>query len=896
MKLHYCFLERFNNYFNRKIIKYGTLLEYQNNSKSFFIPEDTHGAMMPFDFNPNDNVMTEIIANEVPFDPDYFLLLDDDSNIVQRWFVLEQKRNRQGQWVYTLRRDVISDNLENLSDSPIFVQKGMLPDDDPMIFNNEGMIFNQIKKNEVVLKDLSKSSWVMCYLAKNLISADVTVDVPAETDIGEFYTLTDIASELGISEAVLVSHMNLNPNDNNVLKLTNSLNLTYYTSEIVDSYRSTMGISSDFLSTYGGSNTRIYTDVSSYYLFIPRVLGEFATKIRANASALLGQMTTVMQRDYYLQNNIASTIINKYNGKYIYYLGKYYKFNVYNTGTTSTSKTFNSATNSAWDTACQETADASGGAIYYSRSTGRITLQTNDTNYQLSLIDASELNQTYQLVVNSGRKPCLNQEFDLVAIPASDISVVTSGGQIEQSGALAQRVASALGIKEGTNIYDIQLLPYCPRPEIISSENKIDITGLTVNKDYNLIFQTGGGSGTLPYEIDQNSAILKVGNHITHRAQICGKFNIPSDSTLSFDNIVSDADIGSGAITNLSITQDDTDILIEFDLDPLANEWNISCDIEWTTTDDIQVGVAIYVQDASFITQIPYSITLTDSMKIDSQCDFYRLVSPNYQGSFDFNVAKNGGSVEFFSVYCTCKPYTPFIKVTPNLKYVYGSDYNDNRGLICGGDFSLPRASSAWEQYQLENKNYQNIFNREIQHLDFMQSIEMRNQLVSGAVQTVSDTAKGAGAGAYVGGGWGALIGGAVGLSASLIGYGIDTDTLARTQREQRQLAIDKFNYQLGNIQALPYTLTKVGAFDVSSKIFPILEYYTCTDKEKQALKDKIKWESMTVMRIGTLNEFMNFNGEKNYFKGELIRNDVIADDPHTFNAIYEELLKGVYI
>ena len=294
---------------------------------------------------------------------------------------------------------------------------------------------------------------------------------------------------------------------------------------------------------------------------------------------------------------------------------------------------------------------------------------------------------------------------------------------------------------------------------------------------------------------------------------------------------------------------------------------------------------------------IDMSLSLKDSMKIDSNCDLYRLVSPNYQGSFDFNVARNGGSVEFFTAYCTYKPYTPFIKVSPNLYYMYGSDYNDNRGLICGGDFSLPRANSAWQSYQLQNKNYQNIFNREIQNLEFMQSIERRNQIVTGAVGILSDVAKGTAGGAIASGNpIGAIVGGTVAGVASTVGYGIDIDTLARTQRETKQLAIDKFNYQLGNIKALPYTLTKVGAFDISSKIFPILEYYTCTDKEKQALKDKIKWESMTVMRIGTLSEFMNFNGQLNYFKGELIRNDAIADDTHVVNAIYEELLKGVYI
>ena len=87
-KQHYCFLERFNNYFNRKVIKYDFLTEYQAKSANYFIPLMPDGSMMPFDFNPNDNVMTEIIANEVPFDPDYFLLLDAEGKIMSRWLSL----------------------------------------------------------------------------------------------------------------------------------------------------------------------------------------------------------------------------------------------------------------------------------------------------------------------------------------------------------------------------------------------------------------------------------------------------------------------------------------------------------------------------------------------------------------------------------------------------------------------------------------------------------------------------------------------------------------------------------------------------------------------------------------------------------------------------------------
>ena len=49
-------------------------------------------------------------------------------------------------------------------------------------------------------------------------------------------------------------------------------------------------------------------------------------------------------------------------------------------------------------------------------------------------------------------------------------------------------------------------------------------------------------------------------------------------------------------------------------------------------------------------------------------------------------------------------------------------------------------------------------------------------------------------------------------------------------------------------------------------------------------------------MRIGTFGEFYQIYDTPRYFKGELIRNTEIAEDNHIFEAIYAELLKGVYI
>lgn len=803
----YLFLENFNNYFNRKVIKYDTIVQYMFASRGFKL----QGAIA--NFKPNDNVSTEIIDNDVGIHPDYLLALNDDATeILSRWFIMETVRTREKQYRYILRRDVIVDNLETLYDAPIFVHKGMLHDDDPMVLNSEGMSFNQIKTNESFIKDKSMASWIVCYLAKNLISADVDVDLVTESAITDFKTLGELATELGINESALTDLVSFDANQPKSIRLCSSSELYFAEHDGQANYKNViaMATSSDFTSTSGGQiierqfNNDMTPLYEEGYLVLRDILMSFATNLQINASSIVAQLPSVLNRTYYLQYGLALPVLQRYNGLYIKYANKFYKLRLVINGDTIASKRIVNSNYSSWETVSR-TANPD---LYQSSGTIDIYFREKDISIYLDEVSREESDvPTVKAKISSARKTCNNQEFDMIAIPASNIYYSNDGTDKLQTGDLAQRLASALAIKEDANIYDIQLLPFCPIPSIISSENVIDITDLQENIDFNYIKKTSGGVET-------------------------------------------------------------------------------------------DIGVVLYVEEASFSSLINMPLTLKESMKIDSNCDFYRLVSPNYQGSFDFNVARNGGSVEFFTAYCTYKPYTPFIKVAPNLNYLYGSDYNDNRGLICGGDFSLPRASSAWQSYQLQNKNYQNIFNREIQNLDFMQSIERRNQIVSGAAGIFTDIAKGVAGGAIASGGnpIGAIVGGAVSMAGSTVGYGIDVDTLARTQRETKQLAIDKFNYQLGNIKALPYTLTKVGAFDISSKIFPILEYYTCTEQEKQALKDKIKWESMTVMRIGTLSEFMNFNGQLNYFKGELIRNDVIAEDNHMLEAIYSEILKGVYI
>ena len=906
MKQYYCFLERFNNYFNRKIIKYDSLLEYQNNSKSFFIPQDIHGAMTPFDFNPNDNVMTEIIVNDVPFSPDYFLLLDSNQNIVQRWFVLEEKRNRQGQWLYTLRRDVVSDNLETLDNAPIFVEKGMLPQDDAFIVNSEGMNLNQIKKDEKILKDKSETGWLVGYIAKNKGGSDINVQASSEDIPFPYITLEQIEEDLSLPDGVLSNLVNFNDDQTVPAYFSVNVNIDMYFRQTIGGNILWTAVQERFSSDFETNLRKALgpTAQSSQ----PSVLGLNGTInwntlltpisdiIQTYKSGLMSALPSIFGRSYYFTDKNLEDL-KKYEGSIIRYNGKFYNFYI-KEGSSHVTRT-NNVDGSLYTALNSITADIKDlSPLFYEGTNDNkyYEINTNEkTVYiQLQFLSDSQTVPEIDLQISSGRAVTQDQEYDIIAIPLNCGVLTTEEFKTDET--YARRIISAIALELDASLYDMQLLPYCPVPSLIDTENHIDASGLSEHIDYDLITKNFSNQ---KIETVSNGSITfnQVGMMYTD-ANVSVTLPISPTQT-PYISEIKPVGIQAYLVTNITYTITGAVVDIAFDLrlpQPVRPS-SIALEIYYVNDNETtKCGIMFYVQKSSFSFNIEGLNIVETDKKVLSNCYMWRLVSPNYQGAFEFNVAKNGGTVSSFNIFCTYKPYTPFIKVAPNFDYLYGKEFKDNRGLICAGDFSLPRITSAWESYELQNKNYQNIFNREIQHLDFMQSIEMRNQLVSGAVGIVADTAKGAGAGAYVGGAIGGAIGGVLGGATSAIGYGIDVDTLARTQRENKQLAIDKFNYQLGNIKALPYTLTKVGSFDIISKIFPFVETYCCSDEELTAFRNKIRYDSMTVMRIGTLSEFKNFNGELNYFKGSLIRNDEIADDPHTLNAIYEELLKGVYI
>lgn len=345
----------------------------------------------------------------------------------------------------------------------------------------------------------------------------------------------------------------------------------------------------------------------------------------------------------------------------------------------------------------------------------------------------------------------------------------------------------------------------------------------------------------------------------------------------------------------------------EFDISiheglPLLNIGNQTSLYSPIQADNRNVGYILHAQLSSFSDTISFTKDI-ENYKMENETDLYRLSSPNYNGLFDFSAAKNGG-IHGFNVQCTYKPYNPYIKLYPTWGRLYGSNFSedgyDARGLICGGDFSLPIVQSSWTNYQLQNKNYQLMFDRQIQNMEVNNKYQRLSEIVGAGVGVAQGAAAGGLAGSIIPG-VGTAVGAVTGGIASLAGGIADVAINDKLRKEAIDYTKDQFGYQLGNIQALPQSLSKVTAYNIDNKYFPFLEFYTCSEDEKKALANKIAYNGMTVMTIGSIADYISNQWSygditaENYIKGKLIRSEDIDEDFHILNAIGNELNQGVY-
>ena len=216
--------------------------------------------------------------------------------------------------------------------------------------------------------------------------------------------------------------------------------------------------------------------------------------------------------------------------------------------------------------------------------------------------------------------------------------------------------------------------------------------------------------------------------------------------------------------------------------------------------------------------------------------------------------------------------------------------------MICGGDFSLPIVSNEWESYKLNNKYYQDIFDRTIQHQEFNNKYAEISDVFSAITGTFLGASSGATAG--IAGGVPGMIGGAIaGGAASLAGGIADIVINKKIRSEDIQYQKDRFGYALGTIKARSQSLTRSTSYNANNKYFPYVEYYTCTEIEEKALENKLLYNGMTVGVIGKVSDYLNNDPEVpfTFIQGEIIRIE-IEDDYEIVERINDIFMGGIRI
>lgn len=769
----YCY--KFNNYYNRQLKVLDSISDYSN----YLVYQETGNNL---NFNPNDAVNTIITIGrqDNPYNviADYIIYSENNIDITSRWFIIESTRLRGNQYRLTLRRDLVADFYYEWVSSDCFIEKAILSNDSPLIYNTEQISTNQIKKSEIQLKDSTQMAWIVGFLDKNVESKTVKLDSVVIPDITvdtiNDYKYWKYAAEPAYREELSTAIMYVDVAAYNEKSL-----------KIVDFDEVTVENITNNVYTIGNAYINDFISfVQSYRAQLNNVVLPYRT--------LYGVPV----------NNTDARTMSKDKGKIIYAkdTGKYYKLSdiietkfveLYDVNTNKSGEYSYTMLNNIMNTYGHKQS-SSGNPIY----------QIESTYYTVKPVFTEVAAGTYTVTIPTAenRLDNKNAPFDIFCIPfTDDIKVQVNSTITNCNKTLAMSIASALGKQLGTNIYDIQLLPYCPFWASTQFENDTLKVVTTNTKRYTEIKNDAGTIVT----------------YLFWSAASSGTFDI---------------------------------------------------DYEYIVT----------------------------NKKLANQVDMFRLVSPNGSGQFEFNAAKNNG-IHKFNVDFTYLPYGSYIHVNPDFDELYGQDFNDFRGLICQGDFSIMYLSDAWVNYQTQNKNYLEIFNREIQNMETNRKYQRISEL-SGILSGVATM--GMAAGLATGN---PMIAGVAG-GMSMAGGIADLAMTEKLYNETLDYKHDMFGYQLDNIKALPNSIAKSTAYTENNKIFPILEFYSCTDIEKKAVAYKIAYNSMTVeiidKPINYISNSWSYENitDKGYIKVKLIRFESDnADDSQVVQALSDELYKGVY-
>lgn len=828
---------------------------------------------------------------------------------------------------------------------------------DPLLYNSESMNVNQIKQLEIPLKDETKSGWVVGYIPTDAFSqeppqsnrVEKVVSVPTTADI----TVDGLNSWSYWNYCNSNPNYKFMADTNGKRKVTVKLR-SYFTIKGSLGPEAVSYVGADYTfypntnesGTYNEGNSEVnydstnISDAPSWYNeYGPVTLAEDTLRadvcndifnsvrnnssFNSNLNTILGTVTPIGDTSALrrLQDKIildSSTNI-------------YYKINIINRYQENP-VTVTSGMN-AGQAALNDLNNAMTKPANLSGTYATFTASNASTGYAIQL---NQVGVSLYVELNSNRPHLSDSPYDMFCIPFSDTLKLRYGAtEFTCSKTIALSMASEIARDLGSGtVYDIQLLPYCPNRSLIANSSSPSSSLNITNAKYNLIKESSTNKPRsaviwctestfqVPITTEEIITAFSQTDDIPLNISTEKYYAIANDltSSTSLRTLVHD---GNMLVYKVNKTTGDIinqDIYYNIELStnnylkiykrgdaqesPTINETFFDYNradyyyVFWLDNSNFS-GHNIRALASQLRLAKPYSILnpsdTSIGRKLANECDVLRLVSQNYSAIFEFSPAKSGG-VDGFLADCTYKPWSPYIHILPKLKGLYGDNFvaiDDARGLICGGDMSLPQLSNEWANYQLQNKNYNDVFIREIKHMDVQNDINKQGAIAQLVASPFIGGASLAAAGAQMGGVNGMAIGAGVGATLGAGTAALDFRNTLRMMEENRQYKIDMYGYNLQNIQAIPTSLTKTSALTYNTRVWPFIEYYTCTEAERNALADKMKYNGMTIMKIGKLTDYLL--GEDKFYKGQLIRLNIKVDS-HMAYEIYNELNKGVYL
>lgn len=813
-------------------------------------------------FSHGDEVDTEYIFNadfaecETPYN--YLIELESGTNnIISYWYIVEMQRTTLAtacQYRLILRRDVATEYFEKYKSRAFYAEKGWINDPfSPLLFQPEGISADKVKTAEYPISDETRCKWIVGYLAPNMKERKTVMVEATESKspsaVMSFSNREAFFSYIGgtntagsqlafngylIGIQYLISRpswvggkgvlvypsfgYSMNPTPKGDFT---SFSHNFSTTEQAELRELQRELAENYLGNLEVTAEELWTFLRSAADNIPN--GFISKNGYKKLKSLEGKIIYIESEKQNYQVNYSSSKFENY--KNLYYAK-------------TSAELFGIVQKAVPNTA--DSAKMGDDSVVFSYSADLVEVSLKESPYNTITLD----------IRSSSECPTAeNGPYKIFCLPLVDgnINVGDSVSPLNSkvisvTKDMAIRIASAIATQLGEFVYDIQILPYCPAREIITS---ITYTNPTTKfkREYEAF---ACGRGICDFAKDGT-----------------GKDVLPVIYT-----------------ANDSATfyrQAETSYYIGYN----------------TSTNPISFS---YRKDESLkIKELSYSGGL-DS-KVKDITELWRLVSPNWQGSaFEFSPQRNGG-VDSFRVDFTYRPNSPFIIVRPKFSGLYGDDFGDDRGLVCGGDFSMPRTSSEWASYQLRNINYENIFSRQYHTMDLQASEQRLNQIMGVIGGIAQGTSKGITAGMAAGGPVGAIIGGIVGMGSAIGGGVADYNISENLRKDQLGSARDLHRMSLENIQARPESLTRGGYQITINRDFPTLEYYKAPEEEEKAIRNNINYGSMTIGSDMPISDLIATEKPSGY---TLIRGQFdspVAGLPNSIQmALRDEFSAGIYL